>query len=138
MQFIETIYGGLTSIHPLVLTLSAGVVLLVLGYTGASFWLWALAGAAALSGFGAPLWSWIVFGPLVLVFGVPPVRRALITTDLVKFMQAKKLLPVISETERTAIEAGNVWVDGELFSGKPDLNKLLTKFFFQPFPLSAV
>ncbi|MFQ5639321.1 MAG: acyl-CoA dehydrogenase family protein, partial [bacterium] len=129
MQFFETMYGGLTSVQPLAVVLSVAVVFLVLGYTGASLWLWALAGAAALYGFGAPLWGWIVFGALVLVFGVPPVRRTLMTAALVKFLKAKKLLPVISETERTAIEAGNVWVDGDLFSGKPDFKKLLQEAY---------
>lgn len=41
------------------------------------------------------------------------------------FIRAKKLLPVISETEKTALEAGSIWVDGELFKGNPDFNKLL-------------
>ncbi len=31
-----------------------------------------------------------------------------------------ELVPKISETERTALEAGVVWVDAELFSGKPN------------------
>jgi acyl-CoA dehydrogenase len=33
-------------------------------------------------------------------------------------------MPVISETERVALEAGAVWVDAELFSGKPDWNRV--------------
>ncbi len=36
----------------------------------------------------------------------------------------KKVLPPLSETEKEAMEAGSVWWDGELFSGKPDFNKL--------------
>ena len=31
----------------------------------------------------------------------------------------------MSSTERDAIEAGTVWWDGDLFSGKPDWDKLL-------------
>ena len=38
----------------------------------------------------------------------------------------KKMLPNMSDTEREALEAGTVWWDGELFSGKPDWNKLLS------------
>jgi acyl-CoA dehydrogenase len=30
----------------------------------------------------------------------------------------------MSETERAALEAGDVWVDGEVFSGRPDLRRL--------------
>ena len=37
----------------------------------------------------------------------------------------KKVLPPISATERDAIEAGTVWWDGELFSGRPDWDTLL-------------
>ena len=31
----------------------------------------------------------------------------------------------MSQTEQEALDAGTVWWDGELFSGKPDWNKLL-------------
>jgi len=35
-------------------------------------------------------------------------------------------MPAMSQTERDALEAGTVWWDGELFSGKPDWQKLLS------------
>ena len=35
------------------------------------------------------------------------------------------LLPVISKTEREALDAGTVWYEGELFSGKPDFKRLI-------------
>ncbi len=38
---------------------------------------------------------------------------------------ARRSLPALSETEREALEAGDVWWDAELFSGKPDWNRLL-------------
>ncbi|MEZ5973571.1 MAG: hypothetical protein R3E96_01645 [Planctomycetota bacterium] len=34
-------------------------------------------------------------------------------------------MPEISQTEREALEAGTVWADAELFSGKPDWERLL-------------
>jgi len=37
----------------------------------------------------------------------------------------KKILPQMSDTEREALEAGTVWWDGELFSGKPNWQMLL-------------
>ncbi|WP_313087551.1 acyl-CoA dehydrogenase [Pseudomonas sp.] len=37
----------------------------------------------------------------------------------------KKVLPPISDTERDAIDAGSVWWDGELFSGRPNWDTLL-------------
>ncbi len=35
------------------------------------------------------------------------------------------MLPQISQTEQEALDAGTVWWDSDLFSGKPDWNKLL-------------
>jgi len=40
-------------------------------------------------------------------------------------MQRSGALPKISDTERTALEAGTVWVDGELFSGNPNWDKII-------------
>ncbi len=37
----------------------------------------------------------------------------------------RKVMPPMSQTERDAIEAGTVWWDGELFSGRPDWQRLL-------------
>ena len=37
----------------------------------------------------------------------------------------RKVTPAMSRTEQEAIEAGSVWWDGELFSGKPHWKKLL-------------
>lgn len=99
-------------------------VLLLLGYTGAPLWLWAIAGLAALTGLGAPTWLLGVYVALALIFNIKPIRRAILSGPLMNLLDKLKILPVISETEQTAIDAGTVWVEGELFSGKPDLKKL--------------
>ena len=39
---------------------------------------------------------------------------------------AKKAMPGLSQTEREALEAGEVWWDAELMSGNPDWQKLLS------------
>ncbi len=105
-------------------------VLIILGYAGAPLWLWTIAGVAALYGLGAPAWLWIVFGVLALVMNLPPLRKLLFTGVVMKVLNALHFLPTISPTEQTAIEAGNVWVEGELFSGKPDYQRILN----QPYP----
>jgi acyl-CoA dehydrogenase len=46
-----------------------------------------------------------------------------IFAPLIKTMQHK--LPTISSTEQEALDAGTVWWDGQLFSGKPDWKMLL-------------
>ena len=106
------------------------LVLAVLGFTGARLWIWTVAGAVALYGFGAPVWLWGVYVVPVLLFNVPPIRRALISAPLMKMVKAAGLLPRISQTEQTAIEAGTVWIEGELFSGKPDFKRILN----EPYP----
>jgi acyl-CoA dehydrogenase len=44
---------------------------------------------------------------------------------LLRAARAKNLIPRLSETERQALEAGTVWWDGELFSGRPDFRRML-------------
>ncbi|AMX02521.1 acyl-CoA dehydrogenase [Microbulbifer thermotolerans] len=50
-------------------------------------------------------------------------RKKWITRPLLKLI--KRVLPPISETEREAMEAGEVWWDAQLLSGKPDWEQLL-------------
>ncbi len=51
------------------------------------------------------------------------VRKSLLTRPI--FGWAQKAMPGISETERAALDAGDVWWDGDLFSGNPDWQRLL-------------
>jgi acyl-CoA dehydrogenase len=51
-------------------------------------------------------------------------RRDFITKPI--FSRAKGALPTVSETEREALEAGDVWWDADLFTGHPDWSKLLS------------
>ncbi len=50
-------------------------------------------------------------------------RRDLLTRPI--YHWAKGAMPALSDTEREAIEAGDVWWDAELFTGDPDWNALL-------------
>ncbi|MGE5177019.1 MAG: acyl-CoA dehydrogenase [Hyphomicrobiales bacterium] len=61
---------------------------------------------------------------LVLVFAVPPIRRQVLTRWLMPMVGG--MLPRMGETERIALEAGSVWWDAELFSGRPDWKRLLS------------
>ncbi|MBM7059216.1 acyl-CoA dehydrogenase [Pseudomonas sp. UL073] len=74
-----------------------------------------------------PAWLMVMLGALWLLvalpLALPELRRKLITAPLFKWFQ--RVLPPMSETERDAIEAGTVWWDGELFSGRPHWNTLL-------------
>lgn len=50
-------------------------------------------------------------------------RRDTLTRPI--FNWAKKVLPAMSDTEREALEAGDVWWDADLFTGNPDWSKML-------------
>ncbi len=75
----------------------------------------------------APGWLLLIFWVLVAIVAVPlllpDLRRQYFTKPLFSWFQ--KVLPPMSATERDAIDAGTVWWDGELFSGRPDWDKLL-------------
>lgn len=57
-----------------------------------------------------------------LPFGIKPLRQQIFSSRALKIY--RKVMPKISRTEREALEAGTVWWDKELFSGKPDWKKL--------------
>lgn len=67
---------------------------------------------------------WILFGGLAFVLNNPEQRKRFITNPA--FDALSKTLPNLSETERVALEAGTVGWEGELFSGQPQWEKLLT------------
>ncbi|MEP0707640.1 MAG: acyl-CoA dehydrogenase [Parvibaculum sp.] len=50
-------------------------------------------------------------------------RRKYLTRPV--FAWANKALPSMSDTEREALEAGDVWLEAELFTGNPDWQQLL-------------
>ncbi len=66
--------------------------------------------------------SLVALGAAAAVFGLPPIRRVLISSWAMKL--ASKQLPTIGETERIALEAGTTWWEGDLFRGNPNWQKL--------------
>lgn len=78
---------------------------------------------------GANLTATIVAAVLLAVVTLPllitPLRQPLITAPLLKFYT--KILPPLSDTEKTALEAGTVGFEGELFSGMPKWEQLLSQ-----------
>ncbi len=112
------------------LILSILIVSLALAFFAAPLWAWFLALGVLLLGIGAGVLWWVVAVALALLFLHRPTRVKLITNNLFKFIEKNGLLPKISETEKTALRAGDVWVEGELFSGKPDFKKI----FANPYP----
>jgi len=104
---------------------------IALAYVNASGIAWAATAAVLIGAAWAasllPPWLTlalaVVFVLIAPVLLVPSLRRKLVSDGVLSVF--RKILPPMSQTEREAIEAGTVWWDGELFSGKPDWQKLL-------------
>ena len=94
----------------LVWTLAAGVML--------ASWAAAFDWPATANGFGFGLF--VLFG---VILNVNLLRRKLISDHVLAIF--RRILPDMSQTEKEAIDAGTVWWDADLFSGKPDWNKML-------------
>ncbi len=130
MEALLDLFGFFSEV-PLWASITVTVILAIgMAYTGAPLWLWAVTGYLGLIGLDAPQWLFISYTVLVLIFNVKPIRRTLLSGPIMKLLDVLNFLPTISETEQTAIDAGTVWMEGELFSGKPDFKKILD----QPYP----
>jgi len=127
MDILMQIFGIFSTYPAWAVIVSVLIVALLLAFWGAPLWIWAVSGLVALWGAGAPVWLTIGYLVVCFIFNIKPVRRMLVTAPIMKLLDALNFLPAISDTERTAIEAGNVWVDGELFSGKPNLTRLASE-----------
>jgi len=106
---------------------AVALAILVIGFTGVP--VWSLAAFVLLYGIGAPVWLLAVVGVVALVFNVTPLRANLVSRPIMSLLKSMGFLPTISETERIALDAGTVWVDGEFFSGKPDFKKILQESY---------
>jgi acyl-CoA dehydrogenase len=111
---------------------AAAGVLWIFAYAraGAAPWVIGVAvflGALTLwSGLGGAVKAtlWTIFLIVAALLTIAPLRRALISDPL--FNWFRKALPQVSQTEQEALDAGTVWWDGELFSGRPDWSKLFS------------
>jgi len=110
--------------------LGSVLVVAALGYLGAPLLLWTLVAAALLIGFGASTTVLLAFTVVAIVFNIPIIRQNTLSRAVMGLFKSLKLMPVISETERIALEAGQVWVEGDLFSGSPNFKKLMQ----EPYP----
>ncbi|HXZ47375.1 MAG TPA: acyl-CoA dehydrogenase [Usitatibacter sp.] len=86
------------------------------------------AGAAALQLFSpAPAAllaaAWVAVALFAAFSVARPLRAAVVTRPL--FGVYKRILPQVSQTEQEALDAGSVWWDADLFSGRPDWKRLL-------------
>jgi acyl-CoA dehydrogenase len=81
---------------------------------------WLLGASHVATGIAAALVALIAV-PLL----IPGIRKPMVTAPLLGFY--KKILPPLSQTERIALESGSVGFEGQLFSGDPDWDQLLSQ-----------
>jgi acyl-CoA dehydrogenase len=112
--FVLFVGGGITLAYNRVdlrtSTVATGIALLIYTIFGSGGFFWLLL-------------LWLLFGIMVLP-NLPEFRREKFTRPLLDIYRT--MLPSMSDTEREALEAGNVWWDGELFSGKPNWDRLMS------------
>jgi len=74
-----------------------------------------------------PAWAlivtWAIFIPIAIFLIVDSLRQKLVISPLLGLY--KKIMPSMSDTEREALEAGTVWWEAEVFSGRPDWHRML-------------
>jgi acyl-CoA dehydrogenase len=106
-------------------------VLVSLAYFQAPILVWTIATGVVLGSWAAA-YEWggtalaLVFGPyavLAAILNIVPLRRAVFSDIVLGIF--RRILPDMSQTEKEAIDAGTVWWDADLFSGKPDWDKML-------------
>ncbi len=66
---------------------------------------------------------WLLYTPFALAWFFDDPRRKYLTKPIYNLF--KPMMPSMSSTERDALEAGDVWIDGELFQGNPDWQGIL-------------
>ena len=113
----------------MILTLFA--VSIICAFYGARLMVWTIAlfgtivlfaGAGALSTTGL-LVSLCLLALVAVPLNYRPWRSRYLSVPLLR--QYQSMIPTMSETEHTALAAGTVGWEGELFAGKPDWKKLL-------------
>jgi len=106
------------------------LILLVSAYLRLPLIIWSLflgAGLVAVNLFAgfAPsqmLVLWVIYAAFIIPLNLKPLRKNFISRAIYSAM--KKVMPTISQTEQEALDAGDVWWEAELFSGKPDFSFL--------------
>jgi acyl-CoA dehydrogenase len=104
---------------------------LILAYQRVSLRTATVAYAAALlvyTWFGRGSSVWLIFLAAVLgvllLLNIDPFRIRFISRPFLRVY--RRMLPSMSQTEKDALEAGTVWWDGELFTGGPNWEKLMS------------
>ncbi len=106
-------------------------VLVLLAFFRAPIFVWTAASGvigatwATVLGFGAGINALLAaaFLAIAAAANLPALRRKLFSDQVLSIY--RRMLPDMSQTEKEAIDAGTVWWEADLFSGRPDWERLL-------------
>ncbi len=108
------------------------LVIWSLGYFRAKSWIWFVTLAILLvletvlvGVYPVLILGWAIFLAASVLFGLPILRQRFITSPLYNII--KRALPPVSREELDNLERGTTWWEGELFNGRPEWSKLLSK-----------
>ncbi|MCZ6827474.1 MAG: acyl-CoA dehydrogenase family protein, partial [Gammaproteobacteria bacterium] len=107
------------------------IFFLAMIYLAAPLIAWTLGGIALLGLFAqfadvswpAKLVVWMIYLAPMIVLGIPILRCRLLGEPVYRLYRSS--MPAISPTEQAALDAGTIWWDAELFSGRPHWRRLL-------------
>ena len=113
------------------LTLVLGIIILAAIFRSRA-WLWSAAlGASIALGYSEWVFSptaavglFIFWALLTSIVLIPRWRQILVTKMMFRWFSG--ITPTMSQTEQEALDAGSVWWDRELFSGRPNWNYMLS------------
>lgn len=120
-------FHGVLLDHCALAVIGSLLVILFTGFFGSPLIVWAIVTLAILAGFGAPIAVLGTVAAILLFFLITPLRAAVVSKAVMILFEKLKFLPKMSQTEKDAIEAGVVWVEKDLFSGKPNFTNLMAE-----------
>ena len=114
----------LQNLHPCLFLLAAVVIFIHLAYNGIALWAYSIFFTICLLYYSASELVWGIFIIFNITLLIKPIRRLVFTNHIIKLIKALNALPKISKTEETALRAGDTWIETELFSGKPNFDRI--------------
>jgi acyl-CoA dehydrogenase len=103
------------------------LAVLFLAYNSLPSICWFALGFVFILQFDPSLVSLIFYFTFAVLFVFPSIRKKAVTQQIITLIKYLKLLPKISDTEKTVLKSGTVWVDGELFSGSPNFKTIFSQ-----------
>ncbi len=115
MEFLNQTSGMFFGDHFTYYVIGTVLATAICGFFGLPLFCYSAVALAALVGFGAPTTLTLATAAVLLVFNIPILRQTIISTALMNLVRKLKILPTISETERTRVAAESLQIRHDFF-----------------------